>query len=213
MSRIIIFDMDGTIIDSSQDITHSINYVRSFRSLSPLSIEKIVDAINGGYDNLSQIFYETPTYEQSDRDRFEEHYEVQCTKNVSLYEEIKDTLDELKNYGHRLSIATNAPSKFARIMLSHVGVLHHFDHIYGADMVEHAKPNAQMLLEIFNDYGYEKDKDKKPLMVGDNHKDMTSAKNADAVGIYVSWGFSTSNEYEITLSKPSELIEIAKQEF
>jgi len=211
MSRIIIFDMDGTLIDSSQDITHSVNYVRSIRSLTPLSIKEVVDAINSGHDNLSQIFYETPTYEQAERDRFEEHYEKQCVQNVSLYEEIADTLETLKKEGHRLSIATNAPSTFARIMLKHVDVLHHFDYIYGADMVEHSKPNAQMLLEIFKEYGYEKSKEQTPLMVGDNYKDMMSAKNADAIGVYVSWGFSDSNEYKISLKKPSQLVEIAQQ--
>jgi len=211
MSRIIIFDMDGTLIDSSQDITHSINYVRSIRSLSPLSVKEIVDAINGGHDNLAKIFYETETYEQQDRDRFEEHYENQCIQNVSLYDGMAETLEKLKSYGHRLSIATNAPSTFARIMLKHVNVLHHFDHIYGADMVEHAKPHAQMLLEIFKEYGYEKSKEQTPLMVGDNYKDMTSAKNAEVIGVYVGWGFSDSDEYEISLKKPSELVEVAKK--
>jgi len=211
MSRIIIFDMDGTLIDSSQDITHSINYVRTFRSLAPLSVQTIVEAINGGHDNLAHIFYETETYEQQDRDRFEEHYENQCVQNVSLYEEMADTLKKLKKQGHRLSIATNAPSTFAKIMLKHVNILHYFDYIYGADMVEHAKPHAQMLLEIFKDYGYEKSKEQTPLMVGDNHKDMTSAKNAEVIGVYVGWGFSDSNEYEISLKKPSELLEVAKK--
>jgi len=210
MSRIIIFDMDGTLIDSSQDITHSINYVRSFRSLEPLSVKEIVDAINGGHDNLAKIFYGTDTYEQIDRDRFEEHYENQCIQNVTLYEEMFDTLKRLKEHGHRLSIATNAPSTFARIMLKHVNVLHHFDYVYGADMVEHAKPHAQMLLEIFREYNYKKDEEKRPIMVGDNYKDMASAKNADAIGVYVGWGFSDSDEYEISLKKPSELVEVAK---
>jgi len=208
MSRIIVFDMDGTIIDSSQDITHSINYVRSVYSMEPLSVKTIVDAINGAHENLAKIFYETATYEKEYRDVFEEHYAVQCTKNVTLYEEIEDTLKLLKEQGHRLSIATNAPSQFANIMLSHVEVAHYFDHIYGADMVEHAKPHAQMLLEIFSSYGYDKSRDKKPLMVGDNDKDMASAKNADAVGVYVKWGFSDTDMYDISLSKPSELIEV-----
>ncbi|MFZ5375947.1 MAG: HAD family hydrolase, partial [Campylobacterota bacterium] len=123
MQKIVIFDMDGTLIDSGNDITHSVNYVRQERySLSPMSVQSVVDAINAPHRNLAEIFYGTSRYEPEAKELFESHYYDQCIKNVSAYNGIIEVLETLRGANARMGVATNAPGLFARRMLSHLGM-------------------------------------------------------------------------------------------
>jgi phosphoglycolate phosphatase len=206
--KVVIFDMDGTLIDSKKDITISINYVRELNhNLPPLSEDFIVEAINKEHRNLPKLFYETEVYEEKDRDAFELHYATQCIQSPYLYDGIKETLHELVSSGVKLSVATNAPTSFAKIMLKHLEVEHLFDVIIGADKVKASKPDPQMLFEILNHYGFEKDKHK-AWMVGDNSKDMQSADNAGIDSMFATWGFSRDGQYSIVINMPKEILDI-----
>jgi len=208
MQKIIIFDMDGTLIDSKKDITISINYVRETRySLPPLSEDFVVEAINMEVRNLPKLFYGTETYEKPDMIAFESHYEEQCTKSPYLYDGIADMLEELKSADIKLSVATNAPTKFANRMLGALEVAKLFDEIVGADRVSASKPSPEMLHKILDSYKYEKGRDA-AWMVGDNSKDMLSAKNAGIESLFATWGFTPDADHHTLLRHPSELMKI-----
>ena len=202
---IVIFDMDGTLIDSAFDIAVSINYVRGTFGLSPLTQQQIVEAINGTQENLAHYFYETSTYEPKHRALFETHYHEQCIQNVALYSHIDALLQHLSVKKVRCSVATNAPASFAKRMLGHLGVVHHFDYILGADTYR-AKPHPDMLHTILSNYRYDKDQDPMPIMVGDNTKDIQAALNAGIKPLHVTWGFTTI-PYEVKLTSPLELLD------
>ena len=202
--QIVIFDMDGTLIDSARDITSSINYVRSKLSLPPLTTQAVVDAINSDHRNLAKIFYDKEVYASEDRDAFEEHYYDECIKNVYLYPQIDELLITLKSHKVACSVATNAPSTFAKRMLSHLNVDHHFDYMLGAD-THQSKPDPHMLNTILSNYCYDNTKDPKPLMVGDNQKDLQAGMNAGIESIYVTWGFATLDQ-EKSIDTPLELL-------
>lgn len=202
---IAIFDMDGTLIDSAKDITISINAVRRLNhGLDELSEAFVIEAINRHQRNLAQLFYGTELYEERDREGFEAHYHEQCVKNVRLYEGIKESLLELRNRSVRLSVATNAPTKFAMRMLDACGVYGSFDYIVGADRVSKPKPDKEMLEYILKGYGYKEGQ--KALMIGDNSKDMQAAENAGIDSAFVTWGFSPKGEHHRIWSKPQEII-------
>ena len=206
--KVVIFDMDGTLLDSKKDITISINYVREKNySLAPLSEDFIVDTINSEVRNLSKLFYGTDLYEHRDREIFELHYEKQCIQNPYLYEGIYETLHTLLEHDIKISVATNAPTKFAKRMLAHLEVAHLFDVIIVADKVVASKPDPQMLNEILNHYKFDK-KNHKAWMVGDNSKDMLSAQNAGIDCMFATWGFSPDGSHSKTIHMPKEILDI-----
>jgi len=208
MRRIAIFDMDGTLIDSGQDITLSINYVREqCYGLEPLSVSAVVNAINAPHRNLSEIFYSTTIYEAVARNSFEEHYYNQCIQNVVSYEGIEDILKRFRQMGLHMGVATNAPGIFARRMLKHLGLSDFFSLIVGADDVESPKPHPQMLQKILEYHSFNSGMDY-AWMIGDNSKDMEAAEQAGIPGIFVGWGFSSYGEGDYFAEYPKELLRI-----
>ena len=208
MARIALFDMDGTLIDSGLDITLSVNYVRHTRySLEPLNVRSVVDAINAPSRNLSKIFYDTDVYEHEARILFEEHYYEQCIQNATVYEGIGPLLENLKNMGFAMGVATNAPSVFAKRMLGHLGLEPYFDLILGASDVELPKPHPQMIQKHLDYHRYRPGVDD-AWMIGDNSKDMKAAKNAGITGIFACWGFSAEGEGDFSATEPAELLRI-----
>ena len=208
MQNIVIFDMDGTLIDSKKDITISINYIRDLNhNLPSLEEEFVVEAINLEVRNLPKLFYETETYEERDRVVFEKHYAQQCTQNPYLYEGVLEMLESLEKADVKLAIATNAPTPFAKLMLDSLGVKDKFGIIIGADKVASSKPNPEMLFKILEFYDYDASRDK-ALMIGDNSKDILSAQNADIDSLFATWGFSPITEFENKIERPEEILRV-----
>ncbi len=209
MKKIVIFDMDGTLIDSKKDITVSINYVRAKNhALPPLKEEFVAEAINMHERNLSKLFYNTKMYEQHDKEVFEKHYKQQCIKNSKLYDGIYELLSHLQAQGVCMGVATNAPTHFATIMLQHLNVAHFFTSIVGSNDVKVSKPDPQMLYNILDRCQYDKNIDS-AWMVGDNPKDIEAAYNASINGVFVTWGFSKEcHSASSIIQTPNELLSV-----
>lgn len=203
--------MDGTLINSSRDITISINHVRStLYTLNALDEQFVIDAINAHERNLATLFYETELYENDAKELFEAHYWDQCICNVHCYEGIVEVLEDFKALKCSMSVATNAPSIFAKRMLEHLGIAQFFGSIIGADNVQFPKPHPQMLEVLLDYHEYDATSDC-AWMVGDNSKDMLAAKNANIGSIFATWGFSSSGDGDAVVSSPSQLHEIIKK--
>lgn len=206
--KVVIFDMDGTLLDSKKDITISVNHIRDLHyNLAPLSEEFIVESINMEVRNLPKLFYGTENYEDSDRVIFEQHYYKQCVQNPYLYDGIQELLEALISSGIKLSVATNAPTIFAHRMLNSLGIDKMFDVIIGADRVKMSKPDPQMLNDILDHYSFDKQMHK-AWMIGDNSKDMLSAQNAGIDSVFARWGFSPEGTYDKTVEHPKEILDI-----
>ena len=207
MKRIVIFDMDGTLIDSRKDITISVNYVRRVNhNLPPLSEEFIVNAINKKERNLAYLFYGTKVYEERDRELFEKHYHKQCIEHPYLFDGIKQVLYILKKKDVLMGVATNAPTKFAVRILEHLGVADLFVKIVGADAAR-PKPDPDMVMQILQTCNYETGEDQ-AWMVGDNQKDIEVAQRSGIEAIYATWGFQSEVKWPLKAHHPKEILDI-----
>jgi len=200
LDKVVIFDMDGTLLNSSKDITISINHVRETLNLPPLEIDYVVKAINSDQKNLAYLFYEQESYLLQTKALFQEHYFEQCTKNVYLYNGIEGGLKQLYKDRFKLAVATNASTKFAVKMLEHLGVYNLFESIVGANRVENPKPNPEMLYKILDKYNYNK-----AWIVGDHEKDLYAGKNAGIESLHVHWGFGNKHQLFKSFDQPKNL--------
>lgn len=206
--RVVIFDMDGTLIDSQHDIAVSVNHVRAVNhDLPPIPSARVVEWINRPERNLAKLFYGTETYEERDRRRFEEHYFEQCVATPKLYDGIEALLAFLEGEGVTMAVATNAPTRFAERMIGHLGIGHCFTHIVGADFTGKPKPDPAMLQHILNETGF-RHGDHRAWMVGDNSKDIAAARAAGITGVFSTWGFSPEGDGDHVIDLPGDLLEI-----
>ena len=203
--KIIIFDLDGTLVDSSDNITRAINFVRSDSKLPPLDKEFITTNINRNDINAAKVFYECESFSDRHRELFERFYLDICTDELRYYEHIPAVLEKFSSLGFRLSVATNGASMFASKMLSHLHLDGFFDYLIGADMVDKPKPSPDMIRLILDRYGYV-DSDFVPFLVGDSIKDVLSASSAGIKSAFASWGFGDDiDSADVKLCCASEL--------
>ena len=190
MKKSIIFDMDGTLLDSSLAMTISVNHVRKSFGLNPIEKEYLEFHINQPDVDLPIKLYEVPQYTQEHRNRFAEHYLANANLHVKPYDGAYELLEALHVKGMTLSIATNATDFFARNMLEGQGMLKFFSHVIGANNVEKSKPNPEMLHHI-SELSQIPLSDS--LLVGDSIKDEGAAKNANIDFLFASWGYGKSS--------------------
>ncbi len=189
--KLIIFDMDGTLINSSITIANSINYVRKNLGLKPMDEETILRLVNDHTINLAQTFYHAETFDADHEKWFSEYYSKNHGTELVLYEDIKELLLTLKSQGKSLALATNAYRVSTIQSLTHLGIYDIFNAIACYDDVAQGKPHPDMLYKVLDELGYKK---KEALFIGDGPRDEEASKNAKIDYIMVDWGFSEHDD-------------------
>jgi len=197
--QLIIFDMDGTLINSGDVITNTINYVRLNLGLEKIQKDLMLSMLNNPDINSAEFFYGTNEFTPEQTQLFTKYYDEHCTKDISLYDGIYDLLELLKSKKYVLSVATNASSDFAIKMLKSLDIYKFFSFVVGANMVEHPKPKPDMLELTLKQLNFDV---KQTILIGDSLKDKKSADAINMTNILVNWGFS---KYENEVSNIEDL--------
>jgi len=197
--QLIIFDMDGTLINSGDVITNTINFVRMNLGLEKIQKDLMLTQLNNPDINSAEFFYGTSEFTDEQTELFTKYYDENCTKEISLYDGIYELLEDLKQKGFILSVATNASADFAIKMLKALDIYKFFNFVVGANMVEHPKPKPDMLELTLKQLDIDV---KDSLLIGDSLKDTRAAESINMKAILVNWGFS---KYENEISNIDEL--------
>ena len=201
--KLIIFDMDGTLVNSSLTIANAINYVRKNLGFEPMEQESILKMVNDHTLNPAKTFYHAEAFDSDHERWFSEYYTNNHENELVLYEGIKELLESLKDRGHTLAVATNAYRGSTIESLTHLDVYDHFDAIACYDDVEKGKPHPDMLHKILKDLDHSNEKS---IFIGDGPRDEMASKNADIPYIMVDWGFTDHNDAVRTVPELKEIL-------
>jgi phosphoglycolate phosphatase len=201
--KLIIFDMDGTLVNSSLTIANAINYVRRNLGFEPMDQTEILRMVNDHTLNPAKTFYHAEAFDADHERWFSEYYTRNHEKELVLYDGIKEMLDMLKEEGHALAVATNAYRGSTIESLTHLNVYDHFDAIACYDDVEKGKPYPDMLHKILDELDHSNDKS---IFVGDGPRDELASKNADIPYIMVDWGFTDHTDAVRSVDELKEIL-------
>ncbi len=199
---LVIFDMDGTLIDSSLAIANAINYVRSQLGLPPMAYDHIVAHVNDHTIKPAKFFYGVDTFLPIHEQWFSQYYTLHHSQELRLYDGIPQLLKWLKGKGVHLSVATNAYRKSALESLEYFGISSLFDVVACADDVEQGKPAPDMLFKILEKLNVDLDD---TVFVGDGPRDLEAAQAAGMDYLMVDWGFTDHNDGTRVIKSVEEL--------
>lgn len=215
-SGIIVFDLDGTLVDTSDDLVASINYTRNQFGLKPLLKNDAMESIGQGFDNLIRTSLEKSGEDDNivkkAKKVFSEHYIEHITDNSLPYDGIIEALETFISKGFSACIATNKEMQMTNKLLISLGVFRYFDLIVAGGMGIPLKPEPDMIIKISNDKNIPMER---IALVGDAWTDIQSARKAGCKSILALWGFKNTKgeEADFIASSPTDLVGIAENLF
>lgn len=206
----ILFDLDGTIIDSSEGIFASIQYALQQMAHDPLDLEQLRSFVG---PPLIDSFLNIGFSEEKAKEAvafYREHYRQSGMFQVTPYEGIAEVLATLSK-NHALYIATSKPEVFAKEILSYLDYTRYFKGIFGADLENKRGSKGAVIAYALSEIVPAEHQH--TIMVGDRSHDMEGAKENQLVGIGVLYGFGDQSELmaagaQVIVEQPKDLLPI-----
>lgn len=184
---IILFDLDGTLIDSTEAILESFHHSFDFHKFTKQKDEDIKALIGYPLD----VMYEKLGVEEDKIWDFvatyKEHYKKIATQKTELLQNAKEAVLLAKEFA-TLGIVTTKTALYSRELMEYFELMHHFEVLIGREDVEHPKPHSEPILKALEKL---ETKNREIWMIGDTKLDLISAKNADINSIGVLSGYDT----------------------
>jgi phosphoglycolate phosphatase len=185
-----VFDLDGTLVDSSRDISDSLNFSLTKVGLPAWPVEEIRTAIGNG----SRLLLEEALRGHEERLEeafgiFSDHYAEHLLDHTRLYPGVRETLEALA--GVKLAVLSNKRQIYCDPIIDGLGVRSFFGCVVGGDLLPYKKPRPEPLLHICTSMGI---LPARTAMVGDSPVDVETARNAGAISIGVTGGFAPAEE-------------------
>jgi phosphoglycolate phosphatase len=198
--KLIIFDLDGTLVNAYPAIIRSVNYAMqklNYPKQDPLTIKR---SVGWGDASLLKPFINPRDFKKALM-VYRNHHKTALLKGSSLFPHVKKMLHYLKGKGYKLAVASNRPTKFSLILIRHLGIIKYFDYVLCADKLKHGKPHPEILNKIMRRL---KCLAHQSLYVGDMVIDAKAGKRAKIKTVLVSTG--SSMKQEIKKAKPFRCI-------
>jgi phosphoglycolate phosphatase len=186
---LLIFDLDGTLIDSRLDLVHAVNATRAEAGRGPLPDTQIFSFVGNGAPVLVKRAMGPEASEEEVANALEfflDYYRHHALDYTILYPEVGDALERLHASGAQLAVLTNKPVRISERIMKGLGLAPLFFRIYGGNSFDHKKPHP-IGIEALRAEANAAVED--TWMVGDSWVDVQTARNAGVASCGVTWGF------------------------
>lgn len=187
---LIIFDQDGTLVDSRVDISNGVNHALKNLGLPVLDIDTITGYVGEGITKLIEnVLGPQRGLLEKARSLFLEYYSSHIADNTYLYPNVAEILEFFRK--KKKAVISNKLEALTRGLLKELSVLHYFDIILGGDSTDRKKPFPDSVFKVLNELGIESIS---ALMVGDSPTDIEAGKWAGVLTCGVSYGYRERGE-------------------
>ncbi len=186
---LLIFDLDGTLIDSRLDLAHAVNATRDFMGLEPLAHETVYEYVGNG----AAVLIQRALGDLGSADNVEKalpfflgYYSEHKLDFTELYPGVRETLDAFQKAKLPMAVLTNKPVRISKAIVEELGLTGHFFQVYGGNSFEFKKPHPIGIETLVDESQVPRDQ---ALMIGDSSVDIQTARNAQVRCCGVTWGF------------------------
>ena len=194
MNKAVIFDLDGTLLDTLKDIAYYTNLMLEKFGYEKRSEKEIMQFIGCGSRNLIKLSIPVSVTEQELDERhayYNKIYTESGSPKTKLFDGIKEVVKELKERGYKIAILTNKPQETTDNVYENYMKDLGFDMVVGQRKGVKIKPDPTSALEILSTFSVEP---KNAYFVGDGETDVMTAINGGMNGIAVLWGYRTKSQ-------------------
>jgi 2-phosphoglycolate phosphatase, prokaryotic len=196
--KAIIFDLDGTLVDSARDLQDAANALLAEQGLRTISLDELKAMVGDGVVKLVERALAATGGDLSRLPvlaaRFLEIYEADAARHTEAYPGVPETLEGLKRLGLSLAVVTNKPYAATIDILETLGLRRFFGAVVGGDTLPERKPHPAPILAALERLGVAPEA---ALMVGDNYHDVQAARAAGARAVAVTYGYSHKPHAEL----------------
>jgi phosphoglycolate phosphatase len=186
---LLIFDLDGTLIDSRLDLAHAVNATRAFMGLEPLQHATVFQYVgNGAAVLIERALGHLNSTENLERALpfFLGYYSEHKLDYTVLYPGVREALDAFLAAGEPMAVLTNKPVRISQAIVEELGLAGHFFEVYGGNSFEFKKPHPIGIEKLMAEAGRGL---ADTIMVGDSGVDVQTARNAQVRCCGVTYGF------------------------
>ncbi len=195
MKKLVIFDLDGTLVNSIQDLANAVNFALVNMGFPTHDIDKYRYFIGNGTYVLCQRALPENHRSKDNTDAlhemFSQHYSAHFADNTYAYDGIVQLLRDIKSKGINVAVATNKPDVYCKGLIDILFKNNLIDDAIGSNIGFEKKPAPETTLELMRRF---KANCEQTLFVGDSDVDIITAKNAGVKSVGCLWGFRTQEE-------------------
>ena len=214
--RLIIFDLDGTLVNSAVDITNALNYAVGPYGFEQLTVDMTISLVGEGVTRLIEKLVGQKAADLKARNlkevvlkRFLEYYSEHLTDLTVPYPGVPETLEMLGNY--RKAVISNKREDLSRRLLENLGLSGYFYFIWGSDSVPEKKPSPVPILKLLEIFNVSRNE---ALIIGDSNYDIESGRAAGIKTVAVTYGFRSREvlkDADFIIDSFNELLNVIAQ--
>lgn len=187
---LVVFDLDGTLIDSAPDMHRAVNLMLADLGAAPLTLPDIRSMVGDGASALIARALAARHCVSADPAKalteFLEHYEADPTNVTQTFPGVADTLGRLQAFGLTLAVCTNKPTRLTNMILERLDIGRFFTRVVAGDSMPFRKPDPRALMEVVDGFSTPK---AATLMVGDSEVDAATAHAAGVPFVLMTYGY------------------------